>query len=372
MIAYIVWLSIAIDVVYCGVIVANVEAKVGDNVTLSCHTDVDNQVRWSVANRAQSIRTVIQSGNRHRVRSGNGFWNLSITRVVSSDNGTYFCTEETLNSRVESSVNLVVYAPYEYVVDVQSVTGDYLWSIIVACVILAGQIALSLAWWIRLITNQPDDLNDSTLELDRPRIVKERIVLLYDSLIKIMTVDNGMLNCLTRRQILTQSEFVRIAEYRNYDKKCRMVLKYSLKRCSDNCKELLSCMEENGQKHVVHFVESNGVASAKYGNCWPLDLKYITLLNDIRDELIDRLVITDTMLDYMNSTYCITTDQCDRIRNVTDVKDRNKMIIEKLMRGSNAHFNRFVGCVHEMQPELLTLLHPIESDNLLSEHVMST
>ena len=82
----------------------------------------------------------------------------------------------------------------------------------------------------------------------------------------------------------------------------------------------------------------------------------LTIIRENASELLERLVTDDALIEAMKSKSCFTQQQLTIIQSVSDLHERNKMLLEILSRSSLEKFNRFVDLLRAMKPHIVPLL----------------
>jgi hypothetical protein len=90
----------------------------------------------------------------------------------------------------------------------------------------------------------------------------------------------------------------------------------------------------------------------------PLQLKDKSIIGLTKNysKLADLLDTNDDLICEMFSRECFTVYQLIYIANTSDLFERNKKLLDLVLRGSVASFTRFIGCLQTTQPHLIPLL----------------
>jgi hypothetical protein len=88
----------------------------------------------------------------------------------------------------------------------------------------------------------------------------------------------------------------------------------------------------------------------------PLQLKDKSIITKNYSKLADFLDTDDDLICEMLSKECFTVYQLINIANTSDLCERNKKLLDLVLKGSVATFYRFTGCLQTTQPHLIPLL----------------
>ena len=128
LITFLVALFLLVCFADCGVTQSSVTAVEGGNVSLGCHSLINNEVEWAVNSRLSIERLCLECGQYRRIYSTMGFdlsferqgryyyrWDhdtnihyLTITNLTLSDAGEYFCREDQGLASVEDTTGVLV------------------------------------------------------------------------------------------------------------------------------------------------------------------------------------------------------------------------------------------------------------------------
>ena len=108
----------------------------------------------------------------------------------------------------------------------------------------------------------------------------------------------------------------------------------------------------------------------EFGDCWPLDSDQISLISKNSLELCELLDTDDDLIGAMLSRSCFTQQKVTSIKNVSDLRERNKKLLDVLTRSSRENFNRFVDCLRTTQPHIVPLLTGNKGTHFLMNHYL--
>jgi hypothetical protein len=98
-------------------------------------------------------------------------------------------------------------------------------------------------------------------------------------------------------------------------------------------------------------------AELSRGDQWrPIQLEEKSIITKNYSKLADLLDTADDLICEMLSKQCFTVYQLINIANTSDLFERNKKLLDLVLRGSVATFTRFIGCLQTTQPHLIPLL----------------
>ena len=86
-------------------------------------------------------------------------------------------------------------------------------------------------------------------------------------------------------------------------------------------------------------------------------------------ELWELLDTDDDLIGAMLSRSCFTQQKVTSIKNVSDLRERNKKLLDILTRSSRENFNRFVECLRRTQPHIEPLLTGNKGKQLVNHYL---
>jgi hypothetical protein len=90
--------------------------------------------------------------------------------------------------------------------------------------------------------------------------------------------------------------------------------------------------------------------------CRPLNLENTSIILKNYSKIANLLDTDDDLICEMLSKECFTVYQLINIANTSDLFERNKKLLDHILRGSVATFSWFTGCLQTTQPHLMQLL----------------
>lgn len=95
--------------------------------------------------------------------------------------------------------------------------------------------------------------------------------------------------------------------------------------------------------------------SSRHFDCWPLDLKLKSTIMKNYSEIARRLITDENLICQLLSRECFAVHLLINIENTHDDRERNKKLLNCLLRSSTATFKQFVECLQTTQRHLLPL-----------------
>ena len=93
-----------------------------------------------------------------------------------------------------------------------------------------------------------------------------------------------------------------------------------------------------------------------HNDCWPLSAEHMSNVNDNRLKLVELLDTEYDLLSAMRATTCLSHQQINYLRTLSDTRERNSQMLEMLKRRSISQFNEFIDCLEKYQRHLVPFL----------------
>ncbi len=105
----------------------------------------------------------------------------------------------------------------------------------------------------------------------------------------------------------------------------------------------------------IFFCSLHEVYLNDYGDCWPLDEEQKSMILKNCSKIVDVLDVDDDLFCEMLSRHCLTLNQLIIIENTNDRCERNKKLLNILMRSSKATLKLFIECLEITQRHIVPL-----------------
>ncbi len=92
------------------------------------------------------------------------------------------------------------------------------------------------------------------------------------------------------------------------------------------------------------------------GDCWPLDEEQKSMIWKNYSKIADVLDVDDDLICEMLSRHCLTLNQLVIVENTNDRCERNKKLLNILLRSSKATLKLFIECLEMTQRHIVPLL----------------
>ena len=96
--------------------------------------------------------------------------------------------------------------------------------------------------------------------------------------------------------------------------------------------------------------------SPDYGDCWPVDSEHKSIILKNYSEIADVLDSGDDLIYEMLSRQCSTVNQLIIIENTSDRCERNKKLLDFLLRSSIATLKLSIRCLETTQCHIMPLM----------------
>jgi hypothetical protein len=93
-----------------------------------------------------------------------------------------------------------------------------------------------------------------------------------------------------------------------------------------------------------------------HGECWPLDSEQKSVILKNYSKIADILEVDDDLNCEMLSRNCLTLTQLTIIENTNDRIERNKKLLNILLRSSRATLKLFIECLETTQRHVVPLM----------------
>lgn len=110
--------------------------------------------------------------------------------------------------------------------------------------------------------------------------------------------------------------------------------------------ELISCLRDSKQEHIVKYLEENGDYKAAFDGCWPLRKEEIKVL-DINHECLVDLIETEDLIMRMFAKGVLNVRQKDFIASKATPHEKNEALLDILRRRSLKDFLVTIACLKE-------------------------